>query len=409
MALHQVIQRMLLVGAHLEALAPAPVPRPPAELQPMIEATAEAHRRFDQRAIHYGHRYRSGFWAIYLLSAIAVLCAVMPLALGWDSATHRLHSFAAVWAVAEVAVIGSVTAIYWLGQRQDWQGEWLRARTTAELTWYLPLVAPLLDFSAGGEANWYQRLFNPEPHLLGGGHGDHGGQGGHGGHGHGGHGHGGHGHGGQSHGGQSHGGQSHGGQSHGGQSHGGQGGQDGHGARGVDDVAELCTRVEPLARRLLGAAWSDPAFVASYARWAVDILEGQRRYHRGVALKQHALLHRVHSITTALFALTATGAMTHLLIHTLWLSLVTTFFPALAASLHGALAQSEAYRLGSTSERLAGELGDSIDRIRSAVDAGDLSTDVASVKSLIEDAIEGILEEHQDWHMLVRPHHLPLA
>jgi hypothetical protein len=147
MALHQVIQRMLLVGAHLEALAPAPVPRPPAELQPMIEATAEAHRRFDQRAIHYGHRYRSGFWAIYLLSAIAVLCAVMPLALGWDSATHRLHSFAAVWAVAEVAVIGSVTAIYWLGQRQDWQGEWLRARTTAELTWYLPLVAPLLDFS----------------------------------------------------------------------------------------------------------------------------------------------------------------------------------------------------------------------------------------------------------------------
>jgi hypothetical protein len=325
------------------------VPRAPAELQPLIDATAEAHRRFDQRALHYGHRYRSGFWAIYLLSAIAVLCAVMPLALGWDSSAHRLHSLAALWAIAEVAVIASVTAIYWRGQRQDWQGKWLQARTTAELTWYLPLVAPLLDFSSGrGEANWYQRLFNPGRHLLG-------------------------------------------------------------GDAGADDVGELCARSEPLARRLLATGWSDPGFVASYARWAVDILEGQRRYHRGVALKQHALLHRVHNITTALFALTAAGALMHLLVHTLWLSLVTTFFPALAASLHGALAQSEAYRLGATSERLAGELEGAIDRIRAAVEAGGLIGDVAPVKALIAAAIEGILEEHQDWHLLVRPHHLPLA
>jgi len=48
---------------------------------PLIEAIAGAHRRFDQLALHYGDRYRSGFWAIYLLSAIAVLFAVMPLAL----------------------------------------------------------------------------------------------------------------------------------------------------------------------------------------------------------------------------------------------------------------------------------------------------------------------------------------
>jgi hypothetical protein len=346
MALHQIIQRVLLAGAHLESLPPAPVPRPPAELQPLIDATAEAHRRFDLRALHYGHRYRSGFWAIYLLSALAVLCAVMPLALGWDSSTHRLHPFAALWALAEVAVIGTVTAIYWRGQRQDWQGEWLRARTTAELTWYLPMVAPLLDFStSAGETNWYQRLFNPGQHLLG----------------------------------------------------------------GADDVADLCARSEPLARTLLATAWSNPQFVANYARWAIDILEEQRRYHRGVANKQHALLHRVHRITTALFGLTAVGALTHLLVHTLWLSLVTTFFPALAASLHGALAQSEAYRLGATSERLAAELEGAIERIRAAIDAGGLISDVDSVKALIVTAIEGILEEHQDWHQLVRPHGLPLA
>jgi hypothetical protein len=345
MALHQVVERLLLLGAHLESLPAAPTPQAPQALQPLIEATAEAHQRFDERAIFYGRRYRSGFWAIYLLSAIAVLCAVMPLALGWDSANHRLHPYAGIWALAEVAVIGTVSAIYWQGHRRDWQGQWLGARTTAELCWYLPMVAPLLDLTVPpGEPNWYVRVFDPGQHL-----------------------------------------------------------------RGSDDVATLCARAEPQARLLLADAWSDPVFITSYARWTIDILEGQRRYHRGVANKQHALLHRIHRVDSALFALTAVGALLHLVVHTLWLSLVTTFFPALGASLHGALAQSEAYRLGATSERLVVELEGAIDLIRSAVGPQPISGDVGALRSAIEAAIALILEEHQDWHLLVRPHHLPLA
>ena len=33
----------------------------------------------------------------------------------------------------------------------------------------------------------------------------------------------------------------------------------------------------------------------------------------------------------------------------------------------------------------------------------------AALKAAIEAAIALILEEHQDWHLLVRPHNLPLA
>ena len=344
MALHQVIQRLLLIGAKIKSLPPPPVPQAPPALLPLIEATAGAHQRFDELAIHYGHRYRSGFWAIYLLSAIAVLFAVMPLALGWDSANHFLHPFAGLWAVAEVGVIGTVSAIYWLGHRHDWQAQWLRARTTAELSWYLPMLAPLLDFAAAEDANWYLRVFDPGQHL-----------------------------------------------------------------RGADDVATLCAANEPLARKLLATAWSDPAFISSYARWTVDILEQQRHYHYRVASKHHALRHRVHTVNSALFALTALGALLHLAVHTLWLSLVTTFFPALGASLHGALAQSEAYRLGTTSERLVAELQGAIGRIRTALDAADATRDVTMLKAAIEAAIALILEEHQDWHLLVRPHNLPLA
>jgi hypothetical protein len=345
MALHQFIQRLLLTGAHVDTLPPPVEPRAPRALEPLIAAVADPHREFDERAIHYGHRYRSGFWTIYLLSAVAVLFAMMPLALGWDSASHALHPYAGLWAIGEVLVILMVSAIYWIGHRRDWQSQWLRARTTAELSWYLPMIAPLLDFTAPAtEPNWYLRVFDPGQHL-----------------------------------------------------------------RVADDIATLCAANEGLARRQLASAWSDDEFVASYARWTVDILEQQRHYHHRTASKQNALRHRVHNVNTALFGLTAVGALLHLVVHTLWLSLVTSFFPALGASLHGALAQSESYRLATTSERLVVELQGAMDRIRAALSPGGAASDVNGLKAAIEAAMALILEEHQDWHLLVRPHNLPLA
>src|SRR6202041_3431054 len=234
MALHQAIQRVLLIGVRLRIPPPPAAASPPERLLPLIEARAPAHLMFDARAVHYGHRYRSGFWAIYLLSAVAVLFAVLPLALGWDDRRPLLHPFVGLWAVGEVLIIGTVSAIYWLGHRRDWQGQWLRARTTAELSWYLPLIAPLLDFSApADQANWYLRVLDPGQHL-----------------------------------------------------------------RGADDVAALCARNEPLARELLSQAWWDPDFIASYAQWTIDILQAQKHYHARIALRQHALLHRVHRITS---------------------------------------------------------------------------------------------------------------
>ena len=103
------------------------------------------------------------------------------------------------------------------------------------------------------------------------------------------------------------------------------------------------------------------------------------------------------------------------MMHTVWLSLVTTFFPALGASLHGALAQSEAYRLNTTSERLVTELKGAIEDIRAATGATGATGAIgetgapSALKASIEAAIALILEEHQDWNLLVRPHHLPLA
>ncbi len=263
MALHQIIQRILLIGARIESLPPAPTPQAPPALLPLIESIAGAHKQFDERALHFGHRYRSGFWAIYLLSAIAVLFAIMPLALGWDSANHALHPYSGLWPSARcwssapsapytrwgIGAIGRINGCAPAPPRNSagtcpcWRPCW---------TSRIPPATPI----------GILRVFDPGQHL-----------------------------------------------------------------RGADDVAALCAANEPLARRLLASAWSDSDFVASYARWTMDILQQQRHYHYRIAGKQHALLHRVHRVTAALFGLTALGALLHLVIHTLWLSVVTTFFP----------------------------------------------------------------------------------
>ena len=66
MALHQIIQRVLLIGVRLNYPRPSPTPIPPERLVPFIEAIAPEHEKFNEGAVLFGHRYRSGFWAIYL-------------------------------------------------------------------------------------------------------------------------------------------------------------------------------------------------------------------------------------------------------------------------------------------------------------------------------------------------------
>jgi hypothetical protein len=341
MAFHQRIQALLLLGVRFPAPAALPHVPPPPAIAALVNAIAPAHAASNARAILTGNRYRSAFWGLYLLSAMAVLCAVMPLALGWDNGRHAMHAWAPFWVVLEVILIAVLGMLYRRGHHHDWQGQWLASRTEAELAWYLPLVAPLaVPGAAGSSPSWYARL--------------------------------------------------------------------GAGALNVSDSAAinaLCARHEPAVAATLHDAWSRPAFVEQYVAWTVAQFDSQRHYHDRLALRSEALMHRVHKINACLFVLTLAGALSHLVVHSMWLSFVTIFFPSLGASLHGALAQTESYRLAATARRLSAELGQS----RAAIMAAHAAGDGAGVRAAIESGLNLILGEHRDWHMLVRPHHLPLG
>ena len=341
MAFHQRIQSLLLIGVRLPASSPSAPVAPPAALAGLVAAVAPEHGASNARAIEAGNLYRSAFWALYLLSALAVLCAVMPLALGWDDDHSTMHSWAPFWAVLEVLVITVLGLLYWRGHHHDWQGRWLASRTEAELAWYLPLVAPLVvPAHDGAKRGWYARLAGNSYH-----------------------------------------------------------------APESATVDALCARLEPGATAALSDAWDDPEFVDHYLAWTLARMDAQRKYHERLAARSEALMHRVHKLNACLFILTFVGALAHLVIHSMWLSFVTIFFPALGASLHGALAQTESYRRAATSRRLSGDLGKELAMLRAAHEV----RDNAKVRDAIETVLMLILDEHRDWHMLVRPHHLPLG
>ncbi|MDB5747102.1 MAG: hypothetical protein JWP72_1950 [Massilia sp.] len=341
MAFHQHIQSLLLAGIRFPPALPTETVAPPAALAPLIAAVALEHAASNARAIEAGNRYRSAFWALYLLSALAVLCAVMPLALGWDHGRHAMHAWAGFWAGLEVLIILVLGFIYRRGHHHDWQGKWLANRTEAELVSYLPLVAPLVvPAGAGARTNWYAGLAGNTLHVP-----------------------------------------------------------------NSSAIDTLCARLQPGVIKALHGTWSDTAFVEQYVAWAVAQFDAQRRYHDRTMLRSEALMRRVHKINASLFVLTLAGALLHLVVHTMWLSFVTIFFPALGASLHGALAQTEAYRQAAISRRLSAELGKTIATIASHCP----SMERDKVRDAIEAGLTLILEEHRDWHMLVRPHHLPLG
>ncbi|HEY6453580.1 MAG TPA: hypothetical protein VIX87_13395 [Steroidobacteraceae bacterium] len=55
------------------------------------------------------------------------------------------------------------------------------------------------------------------------------------------------------------------------------------------------------------------------------------------------------------------------------------------------------------------DLRGAIARIELTLDADAGPADAGALRTSIEAALALILEEHQDWHMLVRPHQMPLA
>lgn len=342
MKFHELIRKLLLIGIE----KPAPkieTLQPPEALREIDQIVASRRRAVRAAAAAAGDKYRSAFWAIYLFSALAVLCAALPIALGWDAQDHPLRRFAGLWAVLEILLIGAVGTLFIWGNKANWQQTWIDARAEAELLRYLSVVAALLNLGKERQAgNWFASVFDVDP----------------------------------------------------------------DGSPMLQRIDPLCTELEPLARSTLTDIWDQPSFVESFGRWVAEKLREQVRYHAETQHEEHHLTHRVHLLTLVLFVLTAAAALGHLFVHSAWLTVATIFFPALGAAFHGALVQSESKRLEMVSGHLMRELQRDVDRIETLLQQPHGSHRSQDLRQVVVRALDDILEENDGWQLLVRQHSL---
>ena len=110
----------------------------------------------DTLAVAYGDIYRSAFLATYLLAAVAVGMALLPIAFNF---THDVSIFGEkIFVYSEIIVILIMLLIVVIGRFKRWHERWLDYRIAAELIRHIRLISPL-----GGE----QQLPPLPVHLAG--------------------------------------------------------------------------------------------------------------------------------------------------------------------------------------------------------------------------------------------------
>ena len=95
----------------------------------------------DKLAVHYSNIYRSTFIRTFLLSAIAVALALLPVALGKQSSMIRHGD--AIYIILELLAILWILISVLLGHRKRWHERWIDYRLIAELIRHLRLMVPL--------------------------------------------------------------------------------------------------------------------------------------------------------------------------------------------------------------------------------------------------------------------------
>ncbi len=93
----------------------------------------------DKLATFYADHYRSAFVFSFLLAALAVGLALLPLGAGLAP-----HGWAETLCIAgELLAILTILAMVYFGRRGRWHSRWIDYRLTAELVRHLRMVAPL--------------------------------------------------------------------------------------------------------------------------------------------------------------------------------------------------------------------------------------------------------------------------
>lgn len=143
---HALFHGVLLAGHRMPEEPAALQEGVPAAVRELALLVEGPRSRFAAAARTLGTDYKGGYWMMYLIAPLAVLCSA--------TAAAGLASPALLTGLELLLIVG-ILVLFLVLRRGRWQETWIRARRTAEHLRYLPLVAP---FTRGAGGNWYEQL-----------------------------------------------------------------------------------------------------------------------------------------------------------------------------------------------------------------------------------------------------------
>jgi hypothetical protein len=323
---YRLFRAALLLGAEtpLAHAVPASEKSEPSAAWRLIEPVFHLH---DQQANRYAAMHRSASWVNYLLSALAVALAVIPLAL----------SMPGMWlAIAEGLTLVVILSLFAAGKWGRWHKRWLQERSLAEQLRYMHVLIPWTPPECSNPWNT-QRKSHPE----------------------------------------------------------------------IDRLWHQWRLSPEFAQARLVA--TDSARARDHAKMLAEVLRSQAAYHARLAHLEHALVHRIHLLSTGCFMGSLASVALHLChVHSPWLPVAATVLPATASALHGLLAQGECSRVARRSRQQSARLAQHAATVAALLQApGDEL--LTSLPEVSRSATRLLMAEHAQWQDLFAEHSIPLA
>lgn len=262
--------------------------------EPTYGAFWSDHQVFDELSNYYGNKYRGAFVFNYIMGAIAVLVALIPVGFSIEHhAGDREPNYALLLTSIEFAIILTILIIYKIGANQNlhhvhkssnsifrlnrrWHERWLEYRILAERFRYMEILYPIgIDPRDDGAAR-------------------------------------------------------------------------------QDDLTEWINAY--FAMRLEKQKAERTNDFASYKNKLLSVMKGQHSYHDKNAHRSECIHYRLHTIATWMFYGTLVACALHFAWHDPILTLCAAFFPAVAAAMHGIIASGEFSKTAEVSDRMSKQI-----------------------------------------------------
>lgn len=310
----------------------------PARLAMNLDGYRRRFSAADVLATVQGNRQRGTIWLTFLLGALAVFAAAAGSVHGFPG--YKLH----IWGYVEVGAILAILWLVWIARRLRSHSQFLGARHLAEQLRYHAVLVPLLARSG----YLVQPRYRLDP---------------------------------------------------------GNANEDSVPAFGSWEDREFRAAFRELGLpRSTGSGTNRIRLIdqiADLKSYVGEVLEDQQAFHRKRARRYERLHRHMERLSVALFAATGLAAVSHILLHAAWLVIITTFFPALGAALHGIANQLEFRRLADKYGHVDERLGHYQNVLR---DIGEEPSweNLADLRWVAERMVELLADETQNWRSLLR-------